>query len=157
MIYFHVLVKLEGSPDKIRRLLSDLSHKELEESFLKPYRRGQRMLVGGAVIDTMAITFTRIVETTRLSEVELLEIQKKSLREIDEINRRSDSVTWLSIGRGHDPEDIQEAGPDVTARFINAPPGQDQASLLSGIYNHPLFLPTVSGLIVLGIAALFGL
>ncbi len=156
MTYYHVLVELRDAPKKVRCIFSNLAAKELESKFLKPYRRGQRMLVGTEVIDTMAITSARIVETNHTSDVELQGVQQKSRREIDDINRRSESVVFISVGRGYAPEDIEEAGADITARFIDSPPGQGQSDLATRLLNHPWVVAIVGGVIVAGIAAWFG-
>lgn len=108
MPYYHVLVELQDTPKKVRCIFSDLTLKELECKFLKPYRHGQRMFVGTEVIDTMAITSARIIETSHVSDVELHDIQQKSRREIDDFNSSSSSVVLISVGRGYEPEDIEE-------------------------------------------------
>lgn len=156
MTYYHVLLKLQEAPEIVRCVFSDLSAKELDDKFLKPYRRGQRTLAGAEVIDTMAIVSTRIVETNRLSDVELREIQQKSVREIEEFNRSSDSVVLISAGRGYHPEDIEEAGTDVTARFISFPPGQGQANPLVKILSDTWVVTIVGGVLAAGIIAWLG-
>lgn len=156
MTYYHVLVELRDTPKRVRCIFSDLTAKELEGKFLKPYRRGQRMLVETEVIDTMAITSTRIIETCRVSDVELQEIQQKSRREIDDINRHSDSIVFIGVGRGYAPEDIEEAGAEVTECFINSPPGQSRSDLAARLLNHPWVVGIAGGVIVAGIAAWFG-
>lgn len=155
MTYFHVLVEFQDAPKKARCIFSDLTSKELESKFLRPYRRGQRMLVGSEVIDTMTITSARIIETRKTSDAELQEIQKKSHQEIDDFNRDPSTVVLISIGRGYDPEDIEEAGEDVTARFINLPPGY-HPGLATQIFNHPWVIAIAGGVIVAGIAAWLG-
>lgn len=156
MTYYHVLIELQDDPKKVRCIFSDLTSKALESKFLKPYRRGQRMLVGTEVVDTMAITSTRIVETNRTSDIELREIQERSRNEIDEFNRSSDSVVLISTGRGHVLEDIEEAGANVTTRFIKTPPGQGQSDLFARILSHPWVVAVVGGIIVAGIVAWLG-
>jgi hypothetical protein len=156
MTYYHVLLKLRDASDKVRCVFSDLTAKELEDKFLTPYRRGQRTLAGAEVIDTMAITSTQIVETNRLSDVERREIQEKSGREIEEINRSSDSIVLISIGRGHEPEDIEEAGTDVTASFIHAPPGQGQSNPAIEMFNNPWLVAVAGGVVVAAITAWLG-
>ena len=156
MPYYHVLVELRDTPRKVRCVFSDLTAKELEAKFLKPYRRGRNTLSGASVIDVMAITSTRIIETSRPSGVELQEIQQKSHREIDEFNNNSNSLILISPGRGYEPEDIGEAGVEVTTRFINSPPGVARYNLASKILNHPWVIAIAGGILVAGIAAWLG-
>lgn len=136
MTYYHVLVELQDTPKEVRCIFSDLILKELESKFLKPYRHGQRMFVGTEVINTMAITSARIIETSRVSDAELHEIQQKSRREIDDFNSSSSSVVLISVGRGYELEDIEEAGTDVTACFIDSPPGQGRNSEPEAVVDH---------------------
>lgn len=156
MTYYHVLIELHGNPKKVRCIFSDLTIKELENRFLNPYRRGQRILVGTEVIDTMAITSTTIVETNHASDIELGEIRERSRNEIDEFNKSSDSVVLISTGRGHVLEDIEEAGANVTTRFIKNPPGQGQSELFARILSHPWVVAVAGGIIVAGIVAWLG-
>ncbi len=43
----------------------------------------------------------------------------------------------MSIGRGYEPEDITEAGEDVTSTFINGPPGEGRWPLLTASVKNP--------------------
>lgn len=156
MPYFHVLVAFRDAPNKIKCIYSDLSGSDLESKFLKPYRAGRSTLSGSEIIDITSIVSTQIIETARIMELELNDIQKKSWEEIEDFNRQSNSVTLVSIGRGHEPEDIVEGGADVTSKFITAPPGQQASSSLSMILNHPWVVAILGGLVVAGVAAWLG-
>lgn len=71
-------------------------------------------------------------------------------------NRDSDSVFFISLGRGYAPEDIEEAGSNVTERFINAPPGQERSGLAAKVVNNPWVVAIVGGVVVAGIVAWLG-
>lgn len=155
MSYFHVLVKFKSVPEKVRCIFLDLSRQELEAKFLKPYRAGRRTLSGSEVIETADIAWTRIMETAGGSTQELKEIQARSWREIDEFNRQSSSVFLVSAGHGYNPEDIADAGCEVTAQFITSPPGHG-AGAIAAMMNHQWVVAVLGGLIVAGLAAWLG-
>ncbi len=156
MSYLHVSVKFRDAPEKVRCIFSDLSEKELEANFLKPYRLGRATLSGAEVIDVNSIVSTQIIETQRVSELELKEIQDISWKEIQEYNRHSDSVVVVSPGHGYNSEDIAEAGSDVTSRYITSPPGHQTSSIVSSALNHQWVVAIIGGLVVAGVAAWLG-
>lgn len=119
MSYFHVLADSGGGEDEI---LSDLTKDDLIRRFVAPYERGEAVFVDGKVIQTSNLCSVAIIETQRNAEVERDAINAKSCKEIDEFNRDS-SVFLISVGRGYAPGDIREAGVDTTALFLNGPPG----------------------------------
>ncbi|MBE0614869.1 MAG: hypothetical protein IH604_14460 [Burkholderiales bacterium] len=151
MTFFHVLVKFKSAPDKARCVFSDLSRKDLESKFLKPYRAGRSTLSGAEVIETGNIAWTQIMETERGTAEELKDIQAKSWKDIEEFNRNS-SVVLISAGHGYDAEDIVDAGNDVTSQFITSPPGEG-SSVIIKIMNHQWVIAVIGGLIVAGLAA----
>jgi hypothetical protein len=104
----------------------------------------------------MNIISTVIRKTDRASEEERKDIQIRSRREIDEFNQESLGVTLISIGSGYAPEDIVEAGVDVTSSYIASPPGQKKGGLMSAIINHPWASAIVTGVIVAGIVKALG-
>jgi len=152
--YFHVLVKFSGDNEAIECIFKDLSQEQLKRQFLKPYRKGNRLLSGARVIDVMSIAWTQIIHTERLSEIELKIIQERSLQEIQDFNRNS-SVVLISAGRGYADEDIAEAGEDVTAMFIKHPPGAAPSVVVS-ILNHQWVVAVIGGIIVAGVVAWLG-
>lgn len=154
MSYYHVLVKFAGNPEAIECIYSDLSVSELNSLFLKPYGKGEKALSGAKVVDVMSITWTQIIQTERPSAAELNDIQEKSRKEIQELNRDS-SVVFISIGRGYDPEDISEAGKDVTSVYVTSPPGGKQ-SVLAAVANHQWVVAIIGGLVVAGLVAWLG-
>ena len=81
------------------------------------------MLCDKEVIRIVNIKKVEIIRTAQTSEIELSTIQKRSRSEIDEFNSQSESVFLIGLGRGQDPEDIVEAGEDVTSKYIVGPPG----------------------------------
>lgn len=122
MPYFHVIGKLNYS-DEARVLFSDLSQEDLKRDFIKPYERGSTFFSGSELIDSRTITQIRIIETPRVEALEREEINRADLKSIDEMNRQSSGVVLLSLGAGYEPEDIAEAGEDVSRQFIKGAPG----------------------------------
>jgi len=99
--------------------------------FLVPYEQGRDFLSGNNVVRVRDMSSVQIITTNRDATTEREAIQKRSWAEIDKINRQSESVVFISTGRGYDPEDIAEAGVDVTATYIKGPPGHAQEILRS--------------------------
>lgn len=155
MAFFHVLLTFQGAPNEARCVFMDLSERELTKQFVQPYRRGTTMLAGTEVIDTMDIHSTTIIKTERTNELERKDIQEASQRHLDEVNRQG-GLVFMGPPHGYDPEDIVEAGLDVTKTYITAPPGHGKTSLLSAVINHPWISTIASGLVVAGIAKALG-
>lgn len=157
MVYYHVLLSFQESPNKVRCIFSDLTEKELRTRFLVPYRSGKSFLSGNEVIEASRIKKVTVLKTNRASAVELKEIQDKSWKEVQEFNRSSDSVVLVSPGRGYDAEDIIEAGEDVTTLFISGPPGHGGGwTVVSAVMNHPWVSAIGTGLVVAALAYWFG-
>lgn len=119
--YFHVVAKL-GQSEKYQRLFADLSESELKERFVRPYEKGAGFFSGNDLIDPRDLRSILIVRTGRAEQVERDDINRNDLDRIEKMNRSS-SVVFISAGRGYDPEDIAQAGEDVTHSFIKGPPG----------------------------------
>lgn len=127
MSYFHVIAKLNSNKDQ-SCVFSDLSSKELNENFIKPYENGLDFLSKNTVIRVSELEAIHIIETEDNIDIELKVIQRKSREEIDQINRKA-NIRFLSLGRGYSLEDIIESGADVTQKYIKGPPGYCKANL----------------------------
>ena len=158
MPYYHVLLRLRGESDTDRCVFSDLPEKELRGRFVTPYQSGRDFLSGTEVISSAAIKKTTIIRTDQPSADALRKIQEQSRRENDDLNRSSRGVVFLGLGSGYAPEDIAEAGEDVTATYILGPPGQGgRWAVIAAIMNHPWISAIGTSLIVGALLWLFGL
>lgn len=166
MSYFHVLIAFEGNANKFECPFQDLSEDKLKSDFLSAYQAGTNIFHNGMVIKTNEIAKVKIVETDQNSELELKNLQEKSRREIDEINRNS-YATFIGFGRGYETSDLEELGIDVTSNYIHGAPGykpkqevslspnlSSQPSMWVRVINHQWFVAIVGGLIVTGLALL---
>jgi len=157
MAYYHVLLTFQDAPDKVRCMFSDLTEQDLKTRFLAPYRKAESFLCGNEVVESSTIKKVTLVKTARVSAAELKDIQDKSWREVQEFNRTSDSMVLISPGRGHDAEDIAEAGEDVTAVFISGPPGHGgRWRVVAAVVNHPWVSAIGTGLAVAALAYWLG-
>jgi len=157
MPYYHVLLRFADAPEKDRCVFSDLSEKELRQRFVKPYQRGKSFLSGSEVIEASRIRQTAIILTSDPSSIELPKIQAKSRREIEEFNRTSHNLMLMDPGRGNEPEDITEAGEDVTFTFITGPPGHgDKLAIAREVMDNPVVSLIVGGLILAGLVFWLG-
>jgi len=155
MPYFHVLLILQNSSGRVRSVFADLLETDLKKRFLAKYQSGTTLLSGNEVIDTRQINKVTIIRTQRTSAEELKTIQDRSYATVQEVNRSQDSVVLISAGHGYDPEDIVEAGEDVTATYISSPPGEGRWSFMEAVINHSWVSAILTGLIVAGLATYF--
>jgi hypothetical protein len=147
MAYHHVVSKI-GPGDKFRVLFSDLSLEELKRRFIAAYERGTSFFSGNDLISPSDLRSVQIIKTARTEQEERESINKASLARIDEINRSS-GIMFISGGSGYDPEDIAEAGEDVTHSLIKGPPG-----FKKGKWSKPVrALAWVAGIVATIIAA----
>ena len=158
MPFHHVLLALESEPTKLRCILADLTEKDLKTKFLRPYRKGQNIVCGNEVIPVSQIRKLHIVRTARENETERSALQDRSFKEIQELNKQSESVVLISPGRGYDPEDILEVGEDVTTMFVSGPPGHASApTTVVRFLNNQWIVAIGTGLIVAALIWWFGL
>ena len=121
MSFYHVIAKTDPE-GKFRCLFSDLTEDSLKEKFIKPYERGITFFSGNDLFSPSDLISVKIVQTQRTEQIERNEIYLKDREHIDEINRTSELI-FVNIGRGYEPEDIAQAGEDVTHTFLKGPPG----------------------------------
>lgn len=152
MPFYQVLVAIEPEPDKLRRILTDLSEPQLSAQFVQPYRKGIDLICGNELVSLASLRKVHIVRTERTDTQERSALNDKSLKEIEAINREPGGVVFLSLGRGYEPEDILEVGTDVTAEFISGPPGNAQGlQRVLRLLSNQWVVTVGAGLIVAGI------
>jgi len=122
MPYHHVIAKTAAS-DEFRTLFSDLSAAAMQERFISPYERGKSFFSGNDLVSSSDLRSVQIVRTQQTDKIERDEINRIDRAKIDEKNSSGDGVFFLSIGSGYEPQDIVQAGEDVTHTFIKGPPG----------------------------------
>jgi hypothetical protein len=138
MSFYQVLVAVEPEAGKLRCIATDLSEPQLLARFVKPYRNGTDLICGNEIVLITALRKIHIVRTAREDQQERNDLNAKSLKEIEAINREPGGVVFLSLGRGYDPDDILEVGTDVTAEFISGPPGgAHNQSRISRLLSNP--------------------
>jgi hypothetical protein len=122
MPYHHVIAKI-GAEEKFRVLFTDLTIEELGERFVKPYEKGNLFFSGNDLISPNDLRSVQIIRTERQNEVERGEINRKDRESIDRLNDSDSGVFFVSLGVGYEPQDIAEAGEDLTNAFIKGHPG----------------------------------
>lgn len=122
MSHHHVIAKV-GSESKLRVLFADLDATALSERFIKPYEKGTPFFSGNDLISPNDLRSVQIVRTERPDADERDELNRKDRESIDRLNDPSSGVFFLSVGGGYEPQDIAEAGVDVTHEFIKGHPG----------------------------------
>lgn len=122
MPYHHVIAKV-GTEEKFRVLFTDLAVEELSEYFVKPYEEGTSFFSGNDLISPNDLRSVQIIRTEHKNEVERDEINRKDLESIDRLNNSSPYFSIISVGRGYEPQDLAEAGEDLTHTFIKGHPG----------------------------------
>lgn len=157
MAFYQVLIAVEQEPDKLRQVFEDLDENELKPKLVIPYRKGTSLICGNEIIPILQIRKIHIVRTAQRNEVEREDLHRKSVREIDRLNRESSGIVFISPGSGYDPADILEAGDDVTRKYIIGHPGA-AAGLppLARFAGNPWFVTVVGGLVVAYLIWKFG-
>jgi hypothetical protein len=148
MPFYHVLITFADAPGKSQCVLSDLSEQQLQTQFVTPYKKGKDILCGTEVVWVGRIKTVQIIRTDKKSEEERSAIQEQSFTEIQELNRRSDSLVIISPGYGYEPEDIAKAGMDITLQYIAGAPGHAVSGGISGLLNNQWVVAIGTGLIV---------
>ncbi len=148
MAYHHVVAKV-GQNDKFRVLFADLSLADLKKRFIVPYERGISFFSGNDLVAPTDLRSVQVVQTECTEQEERERINNESLAQIDKINRESNGAVFISTGSGYDPEDIAEAGEDITHSVIKGPPG-----FRAGKWRTPTkVLAWVAGIVAVVVAA----
>lgn len=124
--FYHVIGAMGDR--EVEMLFSDLTLKRLMREFIGPYRRGETFFAGTRVVDPSELRSVRIVETAVPEASARGKINREDLAHIVEINRTS-GFTIISPGRGYEPDDLVEAGSDVTRAYLRGGPGSSDGLL----------------------------
>lgn len=151
--FYHVIGAV--GDQKAEMLFSDLTLKELISDFVKPYSRGKTFFFGARVVAPSALRLVRIVETAMPEADAREQINHDDFAQITEINRTS-GFTIISPGRGYEPDDLVEAGTDVTRIYLRDGPGSSIGLL--GLSKHAIVwtLGIVAAVIATGAAKWLG-
>lgn len=122
MAYHHVIAKA-GQSNKFCILFTDLSLADLKKRFIAPYERGRSFFSGNDLIAPGDLRSVQVVRTQYTEQEERERINSESLAQIHKLNRESKGIVFIGPGSSHSPEDIAEAGEDVTHSVIKGPPG----------------------------------
>lgn len=118
--FYHVLAAVGDR--EVQMLFADLKETELRKEFIKPYRRGTIFFAGFQIVNPAELRTVRIIETSTREDEARRHINQVSLAQIEEMNRTS-GVIIISAGYGYNPEDLVEAGTDVTRTYLTGGPG----------------------------------
>lgn len=124
MTFYHVLAEINS--EKAQMLFSDLTLSELGGQFVTPYKRGKTFFSGSRLINPAELKAIHIIETTECEAAARQRINEASLQQIAEINRTG-IVSIFSPGSGYAPEDLLEAGTDITRSHLKGGPGSSVA------------------------------
>lgn len=147
--YLHAVAWLKSAPDAAIFLFGDLSERELEKTFLRPYRLGKKILANNRVYDVNEFSAVSIIATESPKDVAIAEYLRSDREATERLNRNS---TVFFMGRWSGPEDVDvlEVGENVTGRYVNCPPGEGRT--LADIVNHPWVLTVIGGVIAAVVA-----
>jgi hypothetical protein len=151
--FYHVLAAVGDR--KVQMLFSDLNATELDKEFITPYRRGKTFFAGPQIVNPSELRAVRIIETSMREDEARRRINQDSLAQIEEMNRTS-GVMIFSAGQGYEPEDLVEAGTDVTRTYLTGGPGS--STRLWGLSKTVVgwTLGIVAGVIATGLAKWLG-
>jgi predicted nucleotide-binding protein len=128
---FHVVItpKSNRTHDEVRL---DLTFAELEERFLKPYKEGRSLVIGGRTIPVDDIERIKVFVTSAYSNALLPQIRRERMQ--------SRVVTPTS-----DEWYVAHKGEDVTDKYITEPPGTNPAIPMNTITSNPRTVFVVHG------------
>jgi hypothetical protein len=151
--FYHVLAAIGDG--KVQMLFSDLSSAELNRSFVKQYRRGQTFFAGQQLVKPSELRTVQVVETSEREATARERLNRDDLARIDALNRSS-NIVFISPGIGYEPEDLVEAGADVTREYLTRGPGSSPT--LFGISKSVLLwiLGIVAAAVSTGLAKWLG-
>ena len=149
MKFYHVLISQEKESDRLRRIFEDLDENELKKKFLLPYGKGKSLICGGDVFPVKHIKKVRIFRTDQCYEVERDKLLRDSIQQIEKLNVESDGSFVIPFAMGSYPDDILEAGKDVTEKYLPDGPGYEAGSSpFSRFVAHPMVVMVVGSLVV---------
>ena len=151
--FYHVLGAIGDRKTEV--LFSDLTAKELRKQFVTPYMRGRTFFAGTLVVAPTELREVRIIETPMKEAAAREQVNRDSLAEIAEMNRTS-GLFIISPGQGYHPDDVVDAGADVTRIFLRGGPGSS-GGLLGLSKNAAVWLlGIVSSVLAAGLAKWVG-
>ncbi|MCO7473052.1 hypothetical protein [Stenotrophomonas maltophilia] len=118
--YHHVFVTTKGAEQKLA-LFVDLSASELKTRFVRPYRRGREVLLNGRIFAMKDISWVAIRVCDERAEANLSRLQSDDRLHTDELNQGGGLVFMERFDWTY--ADLVNEGEDITARYVNAPPG----------------------------------
>lgn len=140
---------------KTEMLFSDLTAKDLGKEFITPYMRGKTFFARTLIVNPSELRQVRIIETPVKEAEARHRINCASLAEIAEMNRTS-GFTIFSPGQGYEPEDIVDAGVDVTRTFLRGGPGSSNSLLGLSKTAAGWILTIVASVLAAGLAKWLG-
>jgi len=123
---YHVRITRKSDPNNdLTRL--DIPQRELEERFLRPYREGRSIVIGG-----------RTVPSDDLDKIRISRAEQSSAQVIEQLKAedRASSVIFLT-GPSYEWR-VVERGIDMTDELIAAPPGGEAASAVLQLTESPM-------------------
>ncbi|MCD9465755.1 MULTISPECIES: hypothetical protein [Photobacterium] len=157
MSYLHVTIKTKSSNGWLC-IFKDLSVSDLKKNLVRPYKLGNSIYYDGNILSSNEITQVKITETENSHEAELKVVQDESFRGVQEFNRASSSIVFISAGHGYSDYEINKCGKDVTGSYISSGPEEGTPlTMLAEFIKHPWVVRIVGGLVFLVVAAYLGL
>ena len=145
MAYSHVVAELDDALGKPVAIFMDLSERELQSRFVKPYKRGIDLVSENSLYPVRRLRKVHVIQTENVSAQELAEVQRKSREDIDNLNRGSSHAVFLLPGYGYDPEDIVHAGADITQTVLTGPPGTKAGNSIAQLIVNNAWVVTIGG------------
>lgn len=123
MAYFHVLISGVTTPDVYRCIFVDLSESKLKSLILRPYRSGSPLVANGRVYSQSELCGIKIVRTETTSSNALATASAGIDKQFQELSRHGFPGA-IGPFPSYGPDQIGEAGVDVTSQFITNSPGE---------------------------------
>lgn len=138
MSYYHVLLKLGNRTEKIV-IQKNLTKKQLKKGFVSEFMSNSDLLVDGNLYRQHQIQSVNIIKTENDFDDSLKEVEVQ----IDEANLLKQGISSMPmIFDFH----IERAGNDVTSKFINSAP-KDNDTWFHKLTHNPMLVGIISAII----------
>ena len=131
--YYHVVVVQADSKRKVV-LFKDISKNEIKKKLIKPFGRGENLLIASTIYKVADIKKVQIIKTNDVADTLIKSHEDKFNKYRDQANNEPGSSVHFGPYFSRD-SDIVKCGIDVTSDFITNAPSIKPSMLYEIIHN----------------------
>ncbi len=132
--YFHVVAKDGTKNEEV--LFRDLPKKDLKKLFLKPFKKGNNLLIEGTIYKNEEIKKVQIIKTEETFDKSIEDYETQQNESRTKLNNEQYGGNTVFIGPHFSQDiDILECGENVTERFLTKAPKKSLGKLYNFFHN----------------------